>query len=53
MQLIITHNPYTEEPEALFEQLKMETGQSYLDVFEPDRDGLKSLQGLISPNMEK
>lgn len=53
MLLIIQHNPYTEEPEALFEQFKMETGESYLDAIEPDREGLKSLQGLISPNMEK
>lgn len=53
MLLVIAHNPYTEEPEALFEQLRMETGMSYLDQVEPDREGLKALQGLISPNMER
>jgi hypothetical protein len=53
MQLIIAHNPHSENPEELFEQLKLETGMSYLDAVEPDREALKSLQGLISPNMQK
>lgn len=53
MDLAIAHNPHSENPEELFENLQLESGESYLDNYEPDRQGLANLQGLISPNMSK
>lgn len=53
MDLVIAHNPHAENPEELFDSLKMQAGESYIDTVEPDKSGLTSLQSLISPNMQK
>lgn len=53
MLLMIQHNPNQEDPNELFEKLKLETGASYLDYVEPDKEALTGLQELISPNMKK
>jgi hypothetical protein len=53
MDLVIAHNPNSENPEDLYDALKMASGESYIDNLEPDRDAIKNLQGLISPQMEK
>lgn len=50
MQLVITH---TSDPEAFMDELKLQAGQGYIHEAEPDRDAIRNLQEIISPNMQK